>query len=151
MEAPVLVACDHRTRFEGDMVLTADAERPSRSRALAGGANDFLVKPFDAEEALLRVRNLVEARRLHRALRTRNATLVAEVAARTSDLQESEARWAGVIASLSKLTALATPEATAESICESLAALPGSLTTSSCRQAATFIPITIQRSFISCT
>lgn len=106
------------------LVLTADAERPSRSRALAGGANDFLVKPFDAEEALLRVRNLVEARRLHRALRTRNATLVAEVAARTSDLQESEARWAGVIASLSKLTAMATPEATAESICESLAALP---------------------------
>jgi EAL domain-containing protein (putative c-di-GMP-specific phosphodiesterase class I)/DNA-binding response OmpR family regulator len=106
------------------LVLTADAERPSRSRALAGGANDFLIKPFDAEEVLLRVRNLVETRRLHRALRTRNATLVAEVAARTTDLQESEARWAGVIASLSRLTALATPEATAESICDSLAALP---------------------------
>ena len=118
-----------RTRTASDdylpvLVLTADAERPSRSRALAGGANDFLIKPFDAEEVLLRVRNLVEARRLHRDLRARNATLVAEVAARTSDLQESEASWTGVIASLSKLTAMATPEATAESICESLAALP---------------------------
>jgi EAL domain-containing protein (putative c-di-GMP-specific phosphodiesterase class I)/DNA-binding response OmpR family regulator len=106
------------------LVLTADAERRARSLALISGAKDFLVKPFDAEEVVLRVRNLVETRLLHRALRARNSDLVAEVAARTSDLQESEAQWSAVTASLGRLGALATPEATAGAICDALATLP---------------------------
>lgn len=106
------------------LVLTADAERQARSRALAEGAKDFLVKPFDAEEVVLRVRNLLEARLLHTALRTRNAALVTEVAERTTDLQRSEAQWAAVTASLGRLSPLATPEATADAVCEGLATLP---------------------------
>lgn len=106
------------------LVLTADAERQARSRALANGAKDFLVKPFDAEEVVLRVRNLLETRLLHQALRARNSALVAEVAARTSDLQQSEAQWTAVTASLGRLAPLATPEATADAICEALATLP---------------------------
>lgn len=71
------------------LVLTADAERTARSRALAGGANDFLTKPFDAEEVVLRVRNLLETKLLHRALEARNTDLAAEVASlRTRELSE---------------------------------------------------------------
>lgn len=117
-----------RARDVGDylpvLVLTADAERRARSVALAGGANDFLVKPLDAEEVVLRVRNLVQTRLLHQALRARNSDLVGEVAARTSDLRETEAQWATVTASLGRLATLATPEETADAICDALATLP---------------------------
>lgn len=123
----VLEALQARTAddvFLPVLVLTADAERQARSRALAAGAKDFLVKPFDAEEVVLRVRNLLETRLLHQALRARNSALVAEVASRTSDLEQSEAQWTAVTASLGRLAALATPEATADAICEALATLP---------------------------
>ena len=106
------------------LVLTADAERRARATALAGGARDFLVKPFDAEEVVLRVRNLLQTRWLHDSVRARNAELVAQVSATTSDLQETEARWAGVVASLAGLTALETPEATADAVCTAMATLP---------------------------
>jgi EAL domain-containing protein (putative c-di-GMP-specific phosphodiesterase class I)/DNA-binding response OmpR family regulator len=105
------------------LVLTADAERQARTTALAAGASDFLIKPFDAEEVVLRVRNLLETRRLHLAVQARNAELIAQVTARTSELQESEARWADVVTSLAHLTALETPEATAEAICGAMAEL----------------------------
>ena len=123
----VLEALQARTAddvFLPVLVLTADAERQARSRALAAGAKDFLVKPIDAEEVVLRVRNLLETRLLHQALRARNSALVAEVFSRTSDLEQSEAQWTAVTASLGRLAALATPEATADAICEALATLP---------------------------
>ena len=41
------------------VVLTADESRESRHRALSGGALDFLVKPLDQLEVLLRVHNLL--------------------------------------------------------------------------------------------
>jgi DNA-binding response OmpR family regulator len=44
------------------LVLTADATLPTRRRALSLGANDFLTKPFDAIEAVLRIFNLLETR-----------------------------------------------------------------------------------------
>lgn len=51
------------------LVLTADTTRESRERALAGGARDFLTKPFDLVEVGLRVANLLETRQLYRAVR----------------------------------------------------------------------------------
>src|SRR5687767_12428616 len=47
------------------LVITGDRSLESRKRALASGAKDFLLKPFDAEEVCLRVRNLLQARFLH--------------------------------------------------------------------------------------
>ena len=44
------------------LVLTADGTVPVRHRALAGGAKDFLIKPLDEVEVLLRIRNLLETR-----------------------------------------------------------------------------------------
>jgi EAL domain-containing protein (putative c-di-GMP-specific phosphodiesterase class I)/DNA-binding response OmpR family regulator len=106
------------------LVLTADAERSSRAAALANGASDFLTKPFDNEEVILRVRNLLETRRLHLSVRARNVELLAQVSATTSDLQETEATWADVVSSLAGLQALETPEATADAVCAAMATLP---------------------------
>jgi DNA-binding response OmpR family regulator len=44
------------------MVLTADVTPKAKLQALSLGAKDFLTKPFDATEVLLRVYNLLETR-----------------------------------------------------------------------------------------
>lgn len=55
--------------FRPVLVLTADATTEARRRALSLGAKDFLTKPFDPIEAMLRVWNLIETRALHKRLR----------------------------------------------------------------------------------
>lgn len=47
------------------LVLTADVTPQAMRRALSSGARDFLTKPFDQTELLLRVRNLLETRYLY--------------------------------------------------------------------------------------
>ncbi|MHB8397757.1 MAG: EAL domain-containing protein [Candidatus Limnocylindrales bacterium] len=89
----VLDALRHRGSADGYLpvlVLTADAERATLSRALGNGAHDFLTKPFHAEEVVLRVRNLLETRRLHLALRARTVELSDEVLATTRNLTEAQ-------------------------------------------------------------
>ena len=69
------------------VILTADVTSQARRRALAAGANDFLTKPFDNDEVLLRCKNLLAARTLHQALQNQNAMLEEKVRQRTSDLE----------------------------------------------------------------
>jgi signal transduction histidine kinase len=57
------------------LVLTADTTREATHRALELGANDFLTKPLDAAELVLRVRNLLQARALHAGLERRHSWL----------------------------------------------------------------------------
>ena len=61
------------------LVLTADATREAKERALTLGASDFLTKPFDVVEARLRIRNLLAARaatvQLEDTVRRRTAQL----------------------------------------------------------------------------
>jgi signal transduction histidine kinase len=59
------------------LVLTADATRSATHRALELGANDFLTKPLDATELMLRVRNLLQTRALHVGLQRRHRWLEA--------------------------------------------------------------------------
>lgn len=47
------------------LVLTADITTTARVRALTNGARDFVTKPFDVTEVLLRIRNLLQTRSLH--------------------------------------------------------------------------------------
>ena len=58
-------------------VLTADATREAAHRALSLGANDFLTKPLDIAEVVLRVRNLLAVQAMHRELRERDRWLEA--------------------------------------------------------------------------
>jgi DNA-binding response OmpR family regulator len=51
------------------LVLTGDVGHGNRAHALAIGANDYLVKPFDADEVVVRARNLAELGMLKRQLR----------------------------------------------------------------------------------
>jgi len=59
------------------LVLSADTTREATHRALSLGANDFLSKPLDAAEVVLRVRNLLHARALHVGLQRRQRWLEA--------------------------------------------------------------------------
>lgn len=55
------------------IVLTADATIAAKRKALALGAKDFLTKPFDSIEAMLRVWNLLETRMLYHQLKSYSA------------------------------------------------------------------------------
>ena len=69
------------------LVLTADVTREAKERALLLGAKDFLQKPFDVTEVLLRIRNLLETRFLHQQLLRQNESLEQKVAERTAELE----------------------------------------------------------------
>ena len=71
------------------LVLTADDAPTTRRRALGLGARDFVTKPLDRVEVLLRVGNLLQTRRLQRALEDRNHDLQRWVRARTADLEDA--------------------------------------------------------------
>ena len=47
------------------LILTADIRPEIKRRALAAGAKDFVTKPFDRTEVLLRIQNLLQTRYLH--------------------------------------------------------------------------------------
>ncbi|MGQ0549738.1 MAG: HD domain-containing phosphohydrolase [Armatimonadota bacterium] len=83
-----------RHRIEGTylpiLVLTADITPEVKQRALAGGAKDFLTKPVDAIEVVLRIRNLIETRMLHLQLQDQNEVLEEKVLDRTKDLEQAQ-------------------------------------------------------------
>lgn len=54
------------------VVLTSDGSKVVRNSALILGADEFLTKPLDRTEVLLRVRNLLRTRRLFLELRNFN-------------------------------------------------------------------------------
>ncbi|MDQ6808300.1 MAG: response regulator [Verrucomicrobiota bacterium] len=72
------------------IVLTADANSETRLRALRAGATDFLLKPFDLVEVLLRIGNLLEMRRLHVQLEMQRAAFEEAVRDRTSELRDTQ-------------------------------------------------------------
>jgi signal transduction histidine kinase len=71
------------------LVLTANISYEAKIRALASGAHDFLVKPFDHAEVVQRVGNLLQIRRLHLQLERQNETLEQVVADRTIKLEKA--------------------------------------------------------------
>jgi len=72
------------------LILTADVTPEAKRRALSAGAKDFLTKPFDVVEVLLRIENLLHARFLHRELQIQNETLEEQIRERTQQLIQSE-------------------------------------------------------------
>jgi putative two-component system response regulator len=72
------------------IMITADDSAETKRRALALGAKDFVGKPFDSAEVLLRIRNHLETRFLYQKLRGQNVELEAKVLERTQELEQSQ-------------------------------------------------------------
>jgi putative two-component system response regulator len=71
------------------VMLTAYADRETRIRALDAGANDFLGKPVDSTELIVRVNNLLKAKRYQDSLEEQGRVLEQLVEERTRQLKES--------------------------------------------------------------
>ncbi len=72
------------------LVLTADVTSEAKQKALAMGAKDFLTKPFDPAEVLLRIKNLLETRYLHLEIVKQNEDLEDKVRQRTQELEAAQ-------------------------------------------------------------
>ena len=70
-------------------ILAITAQPGHKLHALQAGAKDFISKPFDLSEVLVRVQNLLEVRLLHKELHKYNDVLEQRIKERTSDLKES--------------------------------------------------------------
>jgi putative two-component system response regulator len=68
------------------LALTADSTPDARRVALSMGVRDFLAKPVDETELLVRVRNALHTRQLQRQLGDRNAVLREAVRERTTEV-----------------------------------------------------------------
>lgn len=71
------------------LVLTAELTSETQEKSLSSGAKDFLSKPFDQREVLLRTKNIIEVRLLHKQISLQNTKLEAEVKKRTQELEDS--------------------------------------------------------------
>lgn len=72
------------------IILTVDVTREARQLCLAAGANDFLTKPFDPDEALLRIRNLLHMRMLHVRCQREMLSLDDRVRERTREVVQAQ-------------------------------------------------------------
>jgi signal transduction histidine kinase len=77
------------------LVLTGNATIEYKRKALTLGATDFLQKPFDPSELLMRVRNLLRNRFLRREVEAQNQLLEEKVAERTAELERAMAELKG--------------------------------------------------------
>lgn len=71
------------------IVITAQSTRDYMLKALGAGARDFITKPFDRVELMMRVRNLLDAQMAHRLLFDHNQVLEEMVQRRTEALNHT--------------------------------------------------------------
>lgn len=71
------------------LVFTADNTKAAREKALELGASDFLTKPGESTEILLRVQNFLKARRMQLQIMDHAQSLSDRVRERTKELEES--------------------------------------------------------------
>jgi len=76
--------------FPPTLVLTAQLAQDFRQRAFDAGARDYVTKPFDMNELLSRVRNLLEAELAQKYMRSQNDILDHRVVERTLELQAAK-------------------------------------------------------------
>ena len=71
------------------LMVTGDDNPKVLDESLENGASDFLRLPFRRREVVLRIRNLLAGRQLHRRLSDRAGDLAAQVEERTRELEEA--------------------------------------------------------------
>ncbi|MEK8131645.1 HD domain-containing phosphohydrolase [Paenibacillus filicis] len=72
------------------LMLTADLTLEAKQRGLQAGVNDFLTKPYDRMEVVLRIQNLLKARMLHNQIQQHKSTLEKRVRDRTEELKKAK-------------------------------------------------------------
>jgi putative two-component system response regulator len=72
------------------LILSGDLTPEARREALSRGAKDFVGKPFQQDELLLRIRTLLETRFLYIQIQSQNQLLEAKVRERTRALEEAQ-------------------------------------------------------------
>ncbi len=72
------------------IVLTAQTDQETRQQALAAGAKDFITKPFDDWEVLLRIKNTLQTRLYFTRQALRADLMEREVLIRTKELRETQ-------------------------------------------------------------
>jgi putative two-component system response regulator len=72
------------------LVISHEEDQTVRFKALQSGAKDFLNKPYDRVEVILRIRNLIEVRMLHNEKVDQNKLLEDKVKERTQDLYNTQ-------------------------------------------------------------
>ena len=72
------------------LILSGDLTPEARREALSRGAKDFVNKPFQADELLLRIKTLLETRLLYIQIQSQNQLLEAKVRERTRELVEAQ-------------------------------------------------------------
>ncbi len=86
------------------MILSAADDHVVRFRALELGINDFLTKPFNAQEFGLRVRNVLAARAYERQLNKEKESLEDLVRKRSMELAQKEAALEKKMAEMERFT-----------------------------------------------
>src|SRR6476646_3320037 len=72
------------------LILSGDLTPEARRDALSRGAKDFVAKPFQQDELLLRIKTLLETRLLYLQIQSQNQLLEAKVRERTRALEEAQ-------------------------------------------------------------
>jgi putative two-component system response regulator len=72
------------------LILSGDLTPDARRDALSRGAKDFVGKPFQQDELLLRIKTLLETRFLYIQIQSQNQVLEAKVRERTRELVEAQ-------------------------------------------------------------
>jgi putative two-component system response regulator len=72
------------------LILSGDLLPEARREALSRGAKDFVNKPFQQDELLLRIKTLLETRFLYLQIQSQNQLLEAKVRERTRALEEAQ-------------------------------------------------------------
>ena len=70
-------------------ILTSLKDNSSRIRVLEAGATDFITKPVDPVELMVRVRNMLEIKHFDDLLNERNKELATQITNRTSELRHA--------------------------------------------------------------
>jgi putative two-component system response regulator len=70
------------------IMISAENDKEYRLKALESGAKDFITKPFDHAEVIMRIRNMIQIRMLHNEVKNHNRELEDKVKERTKDLED---------------------------------------------------------------
>jgi len=72
------------------LVISGNEDLKTRHKALESGAKDFINKPFERIETLMRIQNFLEVRLLHNQVRDQNKLLEDKVKVRTQELYDTQ-------------------------------------------------------------